>query len=127
MTRISGGRKIVLEEQEALEFWRRWLPGLWALAGTIRGRGDDLDWTFFYEGHQAVSPTLIVGTGVMEATFDSRELEAAIILVGSSRASEISMARSMKVHDLSPTEGSRVVRHNHRIHQHTLEIEELDL
>ena len=127
MTRVSGIKRIVLDESEVLEFWRRWLPWLWSMAGYVRGDADGLDWAFFHEEGQSHSPTLVVGTGVMEATFHPSELEAAIVLVGSSRATEISMSRPMEVHDLSATEGSRVVRHNHRIHQHTLDIEELDL
>jgi len=127
MTRVSGIKRIVLDESEVMEFWKSWLPWLWTLAGPVRGNADGLDWVFFHEPGRAASPTLIIGTGVMEATFDTKELEAAIILAGSNRASEISIARPREVHDLSPTEGSRVVRHNHRIHQQTLEIEELDL
>jgi len=127
MTRVFGESRIVIDERGALEFWKRWLPGLWALTGTIRGTADGRDWVFFYEGNQTAIPKLVVGNGVMEATFDPSELESAIILVGSRRVSEISMARPLIVHDLSNTEGVRVVRHNHRIHQQTIDIEELDL
>tara|TARA_B100001142_G_scaffold214805_1_gene212904 strand:- start:16232 stop:16723 length:492 start_codon:yes stop_codon:yes gene_type:complete len=126
MTRISGERSIVISESTVLDFWRRWLPSLWAETGTIRGESDGLDWVFFYDTERSRSPRMIVGNGVIDATFVASELESAIILAGSNKAKEISMAKSFEIHDLAEV-GSRVVRHNHRIHQHCLDFDEVEL
>ena len=126
MTRVSGQRNILISESNVLDFWRRWLPNLWSKRGTIRGVSDGLDWVFFYDDVPSNPPRMIVGHGVIDATFLTSELEAAIILAGSNRAKEISMATPFDAHDLS-VGMSRIVRHNHRIHQNCLDFDEIDL
>ena len=127
--RISGEKRTLLDMGGALTIWGRWLPFVWGirplLNGSTVGPGDDsTNWSCMMEGDEVILKTPNRGPPISIAP---SELEAALLVMGGPAVSQSASNVDFPEHPLVKRI-SRVVKHNHRIHQIAdEEVEEIDL
>jgi len=126
--RVSGEHRTLLDVGSTIEMWSRWLPAAWGVLSIAKrptvGLHDDSNWSCVIGENASVHLTTPkCGPPI---TIAGSELEGALIRMGGRAAQRESSGLVFREHPLAK-QISRVVRHNHRIHEIAQEVEEIDL
>ncbi len=126
--RVSGEHRALLDVGSAITIWSRWLPAAWGIRSIAKrptvGLHDESNWSCVVGENASVHLTTPkCGPPI---TIAGSELEAALIRMGGPAAQRESSDVVFPEHQLTE-QVSRVVRHNHRIHEIAQEVEEIDL
>ena len=127
--RSSGEKRTLLDMDGALTIWGRWLPVVWGIrpimnGSTVSSGEDSTNWSCKVKGDEVILRTPNRGPPI---SITSSELEAALLVMGGPAVLQGASNVDFPEHPL--VKGiSRVVKHNHRIHQIAdEEVEEIDL
>ena len=112
----------------AITIWSRWLPAAWGIRSIVNspavGLHGESNWSCVIGENASVHLTTPkCGPPIKIA---GSELESALIQMGGPAARRESSGAVFPEHQLTK-QVSRVVRHNHRIHEIAQEVEEIDL
>ncbi len=126
--RVSGELRTLLDVGSAIEIWNRWLPAAWGICSIAKrptvGLHDNSNWSCVIGENASVHLTTPkCGPPI---TIAGSELGAALIRMGSPAAQRAFLGVVFPEHQLTD-QVSKVVRHNHRIHEIAQEVEEIDL
>lgn len=126
--RVSGEKRALLDVGGALTIWSRWLPVIWGVRSIVSGstigpKEESMNWSCVMRGSDVILNTPNCGPPI---TIAANELEAALLVMGGPTVLQGVSNAEFPEHPLVG-EISRVVRHNHRIHQIAEEVEEIDL
>lgn len=131
--RISGKHRTLIDSGSVLSMWSSWLPMIWGIRSLNKKPVLDGDWD---ENWSCVNDLRKIGGDAMihlttpncgpPITISPVELEAALLGMGGPVIQKIHSEMQFPEHSLSE-EVTRVIRHNHRIHQIAQEVEEIEL
>ena len=126
--RVSGEHRTLLDTGSAIAIWSRWLPAAWGIRSIVNstavGLHDESNWSCMIGENASVHLTTPkCGPPI---TIAAKELEAALLVMGGPTVEGSISVVEFPEHRLEK-ELSRVVRHNHRIHEIAQEVEEIDL
>ena len=126
--RVSGERRTLLDVCSAIEIWSRWLPAAWSICSIVKrpivGLHNDSKWSCEIGENSSVH--LTTPNCGPPITIAGSELEAALIRMGGPATKRKISGVVFPEHQLTK-QVSRIVRHNHRIHEIAQEVEEIDL
>ncbi len=126
--RVSGEHRTLLDTGSAIAIWSRWLPVAWGIRPIVDsstvGLHDESNWSCMIGENASVHLTTPkCGPPI---TIAAKELEAALLVMGGPTVEGSISVVEFPEHRLEKGL-SRVVRHNHRIHEIAQEVEEIDL
>lgn len=128
--RVSGNKRSLLDRGSVRTIWSRWLPIAWGIRSIVNssvvGSDDEsTNWSCLTGGNSA-SVQLTTPKCGLPITIATGELEAALLLMGGPAVEQEVSGADFPEHPLVEAI-TRVVRHNHRIHEIAQEVEEIDL
>tara|TARA_B110000263_G_C15128106_1_gene427526 strand:+ start:18 stop:515 length:498 start_codon:yes stop_codon:yes gene_type:complete len=125
--RISGEKKELIDHGKVLKMWSRWLSLSWGILSIYVKENIEAEvngWTCLVGNGETVKlNTPSCGPDIF---LSCKELEAALLKMGGSVIGEEISNVKFPIHSLG-SKITRVVKHNHRIHQLAQEVNEIEL